>query len=169
MPFLFEKLDIYNIALAFHRKNINLCCDKRFEGHAHLSDQLKRASLSIPLNIAEGNGRFHKNERKHFFLIARGSAFECIPLITLSVDTDRITEAEAYELRNDVNRISKMLSGLIKGTDHQKPDFSPEPNLRGPIPDRLTSGGDNGHTKTVERNSGITEGCSRLPSMLRNQ
>jgi four helix bundle protein len=43
-----------------------------------MRDQLNRAVLSVPNNIAEGNDRFTPNEKIHFFHIARGSAFECV-------------------------------------------------------------------------------------------
>ncbi|MGZ3781951.1 MAG: four helix bundle protein [Pseudobdellovibrionaceae bacterium] len=43
-----------------------------------LADQLSRAALSIPLNIDEGNGRWHNGDKRNFFWIARGSAFECV-------------------------------------------------------------------------------------------
>ena len=46
-------------------------------GYGFLSDQLKRASLSIPLNIAEGNGKFTQKDKARFYHIARGSATEC--------------------------------------------------------------------------------------------
>ena len=60
MQFLFEKLDVYNLALDFQRKIIRLCSNNRFKGYRYLLDQLQRSSLSISLNIAEGDGRSHK-------------------------------------------------------------------------------------------------------------
>ena len=54
-------------------------------GYGYLSDQLGRASLSIATNLAEGNGRFTKPDRRHFFTIARGSVQECVPLLDLAV------------------------------------------------------------------------------------
>ena len=115
MSFLFENLNVYNLSLEFHEKIIKLCKKNSMRGYHHLVDQIKRASLSISLNVAEGNGRFHKNDRRNFFLIARGSAFECVPLITFSVDLNLISTDVADKLREDIDRISKMLSGLIKG------------------------------------------------------
>ena len=52
MPFLFENLDVYKLAMGFHRKIIKFFVDRRFEGYSYLADQLKRASLSI-LHIPE--------------------------------------------------------------------------------------------------------------------
>src|SRR4030095_15627909 len=71
-----EKLDVYQEAIAFcgwvgeFLTTISL--------KAAAKDQLDRASTSIPLNIAEGNGKFSSKDRARFFEMARGSALECV-------------------------------------------------------------------------------------------
>lgn len=55
--------------------------EKLPKGFAHLGDQLKRASLSIPLNIAEGSGKSAPTERRRFYEIARASALECSAIV----------------------------------------------------------------------------------------
>lgn len=82
MTFLFEKLDVYKKAVDFADEICELTKDFP-RGNYYLSDQLNRAALSISANIAEGNGRYHKADRVNFFRIARGSAFECIPLLEI--------------------------------------------------------------------------------------
>ncbi len=79
MAFAFEKLVVYQKAVDF-ADNICQTTSKFPNGFYFLRDQLNRASLSVAANIAEGNGRFTKNDRKHFFGIARGSVQECVPL-----------------------------------------------------------------------------------------
>ncbi len=70
-----EKLDVYQEAIAF--------CGwvgqflTAIPAKAAARDQLDRASTSIPLNIAEGNGKFSAKDRARFFEVARGSALEC--------------------------------------------------------------------------------------------
>ena len=87
---------------------------------ANLVDQLRRASLSIPLNIAEGNGRSHAKDRKNFFWIARGSIFECAPLIELCRREKLITEEKCADLKTELEVLSKMLTALIKGTEKRE-------------------------------------------------
>ena len=86
----------------------------------HLADQLGRASLSISLNIAEGNGRWHAKERKNFFWIARGSVFECVPLLELCKRDKLITDEDHTSLKAELEVLAKMLTALIKGTVKRK-------------------------------------------------
>ena len=82
MTFIFEKLDVYKKSVNF-AFNISELTDKFQRGNFYLADQLNRASISISTNIAEGNGRWHKADRKQFFYIARGSLNECIPILEI--------------------------------------------------------------------------------------
>jgi len=110
MPFLFEGLEVYKKAIKFVVDIYMLNGSLR---DRTIKDQLCRAALSIPLNIAEGQGRLHNKEKRQFYYTARGSLLECIPLIQIShklgyLDIEKYTNY--YELANE---ISKMLSGLI--------------------------------------------------------
>ena len=71
-----ERFDAYRYAVQFLAKAVTI---QRAvpRGHGDLVDQLRRASLSIPLNIAEGSGRTSDAERRRFYTIARGSSLEC--------------------------------------------------------------------------------------------
>jgi len=77
MPNVFdhEKLHVYQASLEFIVWLDNI--QERIPKRISVYDQLDRASTSIPLNIAEGNGKFTQKDRCRFFDIARGSAFEC--------------------------------------------------------------------------------------------
>jgi four helix bundle protein len=82
MPFMFEKLEVYQKAIDFADR-ITRLTEQFPRGYYFLVDQLSRTALSIATNIAEGNGRFTKADRKNFFTIARGSVHECIPLLDI--------------------------------------------------------------------------------------
>lgn len=71
-----EDLASYQAAIEFLALSTTVLA-KTGRGHAGLADQLRRAALSIPLNIAEGYGKRSTAERCRFYDIARGSAHEC--------------------------------------------------------------------------------------------
>ena len=110
MPFMFENLDVYKKSIEF-AVEIDILCRKI--RHAEMKDQIQRASLSIPLNIAEGNGRNTRKEKIQFFKTARGSLFECIPLLQLARKLDYISEDQYGPLYALSENIGKMINGLI--------------------------------------------------------
>ena len=114
---MFEKLEVYQRAVDLAEKIAALTETFPAKGYYHLIDQIRRASLSISMNIAEGNGRWHAKERKNFFWIARGSVFECVPLVELCRREKLITDETAAELKTELEVLSKMLTALIKGMD----------------------------------------------------
>jgi four helix bundle protein len=114
MPFLVENLRVYQKALDF-AEQASLVCDSFPKGTYYLSDQLNRAALSISLNIAEGNGRWHKAERKNFFYIARGSCHECVPILEICLRREFISKQQHRDLKSSLTDISKMITGLIEG------------------------------------------------------
>jgi len=77
VTFNFEKLDCYQVARQFNVLAARLVP----RGHRELRDQLRRAALSIPLNIAESAGRTGPADKAHFIAIARGSAMECAAVV----------------------------------------------------------------------------------------
>ncbi|NNM95671.1 MAG: four helix bundle protein [Bacteroidia bacterium] len=85
--FDFEKLDVYQKAKSFNKEVLKYLADTDSLNRT-TKDQLQRASLSIMLNIAEGSSRFSKADRKNFFIIARGSAFECVAVFDFLKDED---------------------------------------------------------------------------------
>ena len=117
MSFSFENLDTYKKALSLADQIEGLCT--RLKGKASYSflDQLSRASMSVPLNLAEGNGRWHKNEKKQFFWIARGSVFEVVPIIQMARNRGHISEDEHLRFYSELEELSKMLLGLINSVD----------------------------------------------------
>ncbi|MEX1040428.1 MAG: four helix bundle protein [Pirellulaceae bacterium] len=118
MAFQFEKLLVYQKSIDF-ADDICTSTEQFSRGYGFLVDQLNRASLSIAANIAEGNGRFTKADRKHFFIIARGSVQECVPLLELARRRGLIEEGQHAKLKEQLEEISKMLSGLINGLENR--------------------------------------------------
>jgi len=77
--FDFCKLDVYQKAKAFCILIHKLISNGKFDRTTN--DQLRRASFSIMLNIAEGSSRFSNKDRKNFMVVARGSAFESAAIL----------------------------------------------------------------------------------------
>jgi len=115
MGFMFEKLNVYQKALRF-TKDVYSLTGKAAGKEVHLVSQIRRASSSIPLNIAEGNGRWTKKDRRNLFVIARGSCFECIPALELLHHNGTLENREYTALKNEIEIIAKMLTALIRNT-----------------------------------------------------
>ena len=77
-------------------------------------NQLDRASTSIPLDIAEGNGKYTDADRCRFFDIARGSALECAACLDVLLAKSRIKQVDTGKII--LARIVAMLVGLIRHT-----------------------------------------------------
>ncbi|MFW5820015.1 MAG: four helix bundle protein [Bacteroidota bacterium] len=110
--FDFQKLSVYQKTKDFNKEISALTESKNFEATAR--DQLRRASLNIMLNIAEGFSRFSNNDRKHFMVISRGNAFECVAILDYLKDNKKIDEFTYLDFFQKLEEISKMLSALIK-------------------------------------------------------
>jgi four helix bundle protein len=108
--FHFQTLDVYQCATAFLPKAYALAALAR---DRELASQLRRAALSINLNIAEGTGRFDRDQRKHF-VIARGSAFECAAVLDAIQLVIEDAPARALEEgRVLLHRVVSMLTKMI--------------------------------------------------------
>lgn len=105
-----ERLDVYQEALRFVSW-VDGVLDN-IPRHLAAHSQLDRASTSIPLNLAEGNGRYTAADRCRYFDIARGSALECAACLDVLVARKRLATAEDGKAM--LVRIVSMLVGLIR-------------------------------------------------------
>ena len=120
-----EKLEVYREAIAFVALLSALLQDSVRVGD--VKDQLDRASTSIPLNIAEGNGKYAPKDRCRFFDIAHGSALECAAGLDILVAKGKLTAEQIRPGKERLLRIVRMLIGLIKrnsGRDYDKAEFA---------------------------------------------
>jgi four helix bundle protein len=119
-----EKLDVYRLAIDYvawvYEKAINLSGI-----HRHARDQWLRASQSVPLNIAEGNGKTTKADRRRYFEIARGSALECAAIQDVLMVGKVLHKQESREHKIELDRIASMLSRLGGRGYHVKEDIEP--------------------------------------------
>jgi four helix bundle protein len=107
-----EKLDVYREAIAFCAWAGELL--NAISAKAAAKDQLDRASTSIPLNIAEGNGKFSGKDRARFLEIARGSALECAACLDVLVARKLATPDQVENAKENLARIVQMLMGMLR-------------------------------------------------------
>jgi four helix bundle protein len=77
-----------------------------------IADQLRRAALSMPSNIAEGCGRETAKESRHFYTMAKASTFELVSIVTVCQRRSLMTTEQYREVYGRAEEISKMLTGL---------------------------------------------------------
>ena len=103
-----ENLDAYQAAIEFLALAAELISQYP-RGHGSMADQFKRASLSIPLNIAEGYGKRSPDDRARFYDIARGSAHECGALLDAAQILQLIDRPTFVRAKTLLHRIVSML------------------------------------------------------------
>jgi four helix bundle protein len=79
-----------------------------------LTQQMRRAAISVPSNIAEGHGRHTDPERTHFLLVARGSLYELETQALIAGDLEFIDNTEAESLVERIMEVARLLNGLIR-------------------------------------------------------
>ncbi|MBM4149398.1 MAG: four helix bundle protein [Lentisphaerae bacterium] len=106
-----ERLDVYRLAIGY----VAWVYEKA-EGlngvHRPARDQWLRASQSIPLNIAEGNGKTADADRRRYFEIARGSALECAAIQDVLIVGKALDKTESRTRKDELDRMAAMLSRL---------------------------------------------------------
>jgi four helix bundle protein len=107
-----EKLDVYQESVAFCGWVGDLLSE--IAAKAAAKDQLDRASTSLPLNIAETNGKFSNADRARFLEIARGSALECAACLDVLVVRRLIATERIVPAKVQLVRIVNMLMGMLK-------------------------------------------------------
>jgi four helix bundle protein len=106
----FSKQDIYILAKDLYALIIKITK----EGISfYLKDQIERASISILLNFAEGYGRYHKRDKKQFYIMSRASLNEVIACYDLIKLTKNPKQEDNEKFEQLSLRLSKMLAGLI--------------------------------------------------------
>ncbi len=116
--FKFQTLDVWKKSVDFADIMIAIADELPVRYQYSFGDQLRRAALSVPNNIAEGNGRKTAKESSNFYNISKGSVYECINILVILskrklVNWEKFDREYVYKLAEE---IAKMLSGLIKSS-----------------------------------------------------
>jgi four helix bundle protein len=111
-----DRLDVYRVSIGYVAESF-ANADQLSGTHRHARDQWLRAAQSIPLNIAEGNGKRSVRDRCRFLDIARGSALECAAIQDVLVAIEGLDDDRHLELKRSLHRIVAMLTRLISRLD----------------------------------------------------
>lgn len=109
----FRKLDAYVYAKDIVKQIYALVKKFPKEEQYALCDQLRRAVISIPSNIAEGSGRTTPKDQAHFYTIAYGSLMEVLAQLDVACELEYITDTDFETLELLINKEAKILSGLV--------------------------------------------------------
>lgn len=115
-----KRLTVYNTALEIIDECYRLCSLLPNSELYNLSSQIKRAALSIALNIAEGSSRITRSERKRFFEISRASLVEVDTALTIAIRLNYFEETALEYIGKKLSDCFNMLSKMIK-TLSEKP------------------------------------------------
>lgn len=107
----FRNLTVYQQAKALVKETYALLKQFPAEERYAMCDQLRRASVSVPSNLAEGNGRFSPKEQLHFVEIAFGSVNEVVCQFDIAHDLGYISEEQFLHLATEAAALQKLLSG----------------------------------------------------------
>lgn len=112
MSFTFEKLDVWKDSLKLCSELHMITTRMLYRDRLTIGEQLRRAAMSIPLNIAEGAGRHHQKDFQRFLSIARGSLYEVVTGLHICKEMNLIEKTQFDSLYASTNKIGQMLNGL---------------------------------------------------------
>ncbi len=114
MGFKFERLDVWQRAIEFADDMFEIADALPQRYQFSLGEQLRRAALSVPTNIAEGSGRDRPKESGYFYRISKGSVYECVSLLVMTGRRGHL-ERELYRQHRDTaDELAAMLTGLAR-------------------------------------------------------
>jgi four helix bundle protein len=111
--FDFEKLEVYQKIRHLNKDLLPFIFENQ-KKYPYLMDELKRASLSIMLNLSEGAGRMTIADKKQFYIRSRSSAFACVSILHILLDSGIIDQISFDGLYTQYERVSKMMLGMIR-------------------------------------------------------
>ena len=116
----FEDLEVYRLArefrVAMYAVTRHLPAHEKFE----LASQIRRASVSLTNNIAEGHGRYHFLDQIKFLLQARGSLLEMMDDLNICADEKYLPSEKIAELKTQATAVHKLINGYIRHLRERK-------------------------------------------------
>ena len=120
MKYSFENLEVWQKSRILVQSIYKLTASFPSDEKYGLSTQLRRASVSISSNIAEGSTRWSKKDQARFYEIAFGSLIEVRNQLILSNDLKHIDDKQLNDLREQIETIGRMLNALHKSQNNHQ-------------------------------------------------
>ena len=117
--FFYKKLEAYKLAKEFTIYVYSLLKAYPIYEQYAICDQLRRAAVSVPSNIAEGMGRMSVKERLHFLEISYASIMEVLCQLDISLSLGYVNEAQLSEAESLATTLTKVMSGLRKSLENK--------------------------------------------------
>ena len=114
MPFKFEKLEAWQKAIDFCDKVLAYAEKLPQQYQFSLGEQLRRAAISIPTNIAEGSGRDNPKESRYFYGISKGSVYEVVNLLVLCGKRGLLTREDYRAFYEAADSLAAIVHGLAR-------------------------------------------------------
>ena len=121
--FAFERLEVWQLARKFFKDSYSLIDTFPSSERYNLVDQIRRATTSIALNLAEMTSRSSYTEQAHYSEIAYGSTIEVYCAFLLSFDMEYINEQQLEELKEKISELSNKINAL-KNSQYQRAEQS---------------------------------------------
>jgi four helix bundle protein len=116
--FNFEKLDVWQEAIQFANLIYQVTSSFPERARFGLTNQMRRAGVSVSSNLAEGSSRISRVDFARFVEIATGSLFEVVSQANISLNQEFLTRREYESIFNSAEKQCRMLSGLLRSLDH---------------------------------------------------
>ena len=127
IEYSFEKLTVWQEAKKLVVEVYHLLDSfPKFEKYA-LCDQIRRAIVSVPSNIAEGSGRKSLKEQIHFLEIAYGSLMETYNQLLIAIDLAYISKESVEDIKPSIDGVAKMINGLSNSFSKKLDEQSTKP------------------------------------------
>ena len=110
----FDDLEVYKKARQFRRSMYGVTRKLPDFEKYELSSQIRRASVSLTNNIAEGHGRYHYLEQLKFLFQARGSLQELIDDLNVCEDEQYLSKSEVVDLKDQAKEVQRLISGYAR-------------------------------------------------------
>ena len=114
MRYSFENLEVWQMSRELVKETYQITSTFPNEEKFGLTSQLRRASVSVSSNIAEGSTRWSKKDQSRFYEIAFGSLIEVLNQLILSTDLEFLPDTRLTEIRTKIDQIGRMLNALFQ-------------------------------------------------------